>query len=295
MTSQRHPDNEREPGIVVVRCESALFFANADAVRGAIRANIDDGAFAVVLDAETVPAIDVTAVGMLTRLADELRRDGIELVFARNVGDVRELVRLGASDAPIPRYPTVHVAIDALRSQRSPEQRDEVHPSVSSSTRGSPSTPTAAKQQRQREADDANDHQDQADDLDVDTRERGRDGEVQDRPDGDWPGRAGRRSAGQRLLRSVPLGPALGQTLGNMLEVLVAALAHPPAARARLAAGQPRRCRAPARRDRRRATAISAIGRSAVAAGPAASSPPSELPGVARTWWLGDAAGARRS
>ena len=114
---QRHPDNEREPGIVVVRCESALIFANADAVRDAIHANIDDDTFAVVLDAETVPTIDVTAVSMLTRLADDLRRDGIELVFARDVGVVRELVRLGESDAPLSRYPTVKAAVDALRSK----------------------------------------------------------------------------------------------------------------------------------------------------------------------------------
>ncbi|MDA0167394.1 SulP family inorganic anion transporter [Solirubrobacter ginsenosidimutans] len=114
---QRHPDNEREPGIVVVRCESALIFANADAVRDAIRANLQDDTFAVVLDCETVPAIDVTAVSMLTALADDLHRDKIELAFARDVGDVRELVRLGESHAPMPRYPTVKAAVDALRSK----------------------------------------------------------------------------------------------------------------------------------------------------------------------------------
>ena len=54
---------------------------------------------------------------MLTRLADDLRRDNVELVFARDVGVVRELVRLGAGDAPLPRYPTVNVAVEALRSQ----------------------------------------------------------------------------------------------------------------------------------------------------------------------------------
>ena len=113
----RHPDNEREPGIVVVRCESALFFANADAVRTAIRANLADDTFAVVLDAETVPAIDVTAVTMLTRLAEDLQRDGIALVFARDVGVVRELIRLGATDAPLPRYPTVQAAVHALRAK----------------------------------------------------------------------------------------------------------------------------------------------------------------------------------
>jgi hypothetical protein len=54
---------------------------------------------------------------MLTALAADLRRDGVELAFARDVGDVRELVRLGVTDAPLPRYPTVKVAVDALRSK----------------------------------------------------------------------------------------------------------------------------------------------------------------------------------
>ena len=114
---ERHPDNQLEPGIVVLRCESALFFANADAVRDAVRANIQADTVAVVLDAETVPAIDVTAVSMLIRLADDLHRDGIDLVIARDVGVVRELVRLGASDTPLQRYPTVNVAVEALRAK----------------------------------------------------------------------------------------------------------------------------------------------------------------------------------
>lgn len=114
---ERHPDNVPEAGIVVLRCESALFFANADAVRDAIRANIDDHTHGVVLDAETVSAVDVTAVTMLAELAKVLRHDGVELV-ARDIGGVRELVRLGASEAPMARYPTVTAAVDELIARR---------------------------------------------------------------------------------------------------------------------------------------------------------------------------------
>ena len=97
----------------MLRCESALFFANADAVRDAIRANIDEHTRAVVLDAETVPAIDVTAVTMLAELAKNLRHDGVELAVARDFAGVRELVRLGTTEAPLARYPTVTAAVDA--------------------------------------------------------------------------------------------------------------------------------------------------------------------------------------
>jgi anti-anti-sigma factor len=112
---ERHPDNERTPGVVVLRPESGLFFANADAVRKAIRAHATAGTKAVVLDAETVPSIDITAVSMLTTLAEDLRRDGIELVLARDVEAVRDLVRLAESDAPLHTYPTVRAAVEALQ------------------------------------------------------------------------------------------------------------------------------------------------------------------------------------
>ena len=72
----RHPENEAVPGIVVLRPESGLWFANADVVRDAIRAEATGGTRAVVVDAETVPAIDVTAVGMLVQLAEDLAGTG---------------------------------------------------------------------------------------------------------------------------------------------------------------------------------------------------------------------------
>src|SRR5215211_7542199 len=69
----RHPENEQVPRVVVLRVESGLFFANADYVREAIRGHADEGdVHAVVLDAQTVPFVDVTAAEMLTQLRDEL-------------------------------------------------------------------------------------------------------------------------------------------------------------------------------------------------------------------------------
>ena len=111
---QRHPDSEPATGIVVLRPESGLFFANAEAIRQAIRAHAGDGTRAVVLDAETVPSIDVTAVAMLIALADELADRGTELVLARDVAGVRDL--LATEEATrIRTFPTVQEAVDALR------------------------------------------------------------------------------------------------------------------------------------------------------------------------------------
>ncbi|HEY7397766.1 MAG TPA: SulP family inorganic anion transporter [Gaiellaceae bacterium] len=111
---QRHPDNALPDDLVVLRPESGLFFANADAVRKSIRAHATGTIRSVVLDAETMPAIDVTAIGMLLELGDDLRRDGVELVIARDIGAVRDLLEQGDRPEAIHTFPTVQAAVDAL-------------------------------------------------------------------------------------------------------------------------------------------------------------------------------------
>jgi anti-anti-sigma regulatory factor len=71
----------------------------------------------VVLDAETMPAIDVTAVTMLVGLARDLHDRGVELVIARDIGAVRDLVDLGEEHPTIRTYPTVQAAVDALANE----------------------------------------------------------------------------------------------------------------------------------------------------------------------------------
>ena len=82
---ERYVDRSRNPaatapeGIVILRVESPLFFANADGVETAVRvASVRPGVRAVVLDAETMAAIDVTAADMLEGLADRLEAAGVQ-------------------------------------------------------------------------------------------------------------------------------------------------------------------------------------------------------------------------
>lgn len=56
----------------MLRVEGGLFFANADAVRKHVQSHAREGTKAIVLDAETVPFIDLTAAQMLAELAEEL-------------------------------------------------------------------------------------------------------------------------------------------------------------------------------------------------------------------------------
>jgi MFS superfamily sulfate permease-like transporter len=75
----------------------------------------------VILDAETVPYIDLTAVRMLDALADDLARDGIELALARDVGNVSDLVARTARTQGIRHsYPTVRAAVAALTNPPPP-------------------------------------------------------------------------------------------------------------------------------------------------------------------------------
>jgi hypothetical protein len=67
--------------------ESGLFFANADYIGNEIRRlAADEKPRAVILDAETVPGIDITAVTMLEELGADLSRAGTEFAIARDIG-----------------------------------------------------------------------------------------------------------------------------------------------------------------------------------------------------------------
>jgi anti-anti-sigma factor len=111
----RHPENRQRQSVVVVRVESGLFFANADAVRAQLQqAASPPGVHTIVLDAESVPFIDVTAVRMLDELADELERRGVRLLIAREVGDVRDIFRRGGKGPELARvFPSVQAAVEA--------------------------------------------------------------------------------------------------------------------------------------------------------------------------------------
>lgn len=112
---ERHPDAALAPGVRVLRVEGGIFFANAETIRAHVRAAAaEPGTRAVVIDAAVVPYVDVSAVGVLDQLADDLARDGVRLLYARDVGQVRDVVERAGEAAVQPRsYPTVEEAVRA--------------------------------------------------------------------------------------------------------------------------------------------------------------------------------------
>ena len=116
---ERYDDVQVIPGVVVVRPETGLFFANAETVAIRIRAEVARSeASAVVIDAETVPSIDLSAVRVLDGLADDLERTGVRFAIARDVGQVRDVMAESARPATVRRvYPTVRAAVEALADE----------------------------------------------------------------------------------------------------------------------------------------------------------------------------------
>jgi MFS superfamily sulfate permease-like transporter len=115
---ERRPEAVAPEEIAVIRVESGLFFANADYVRTRVReAAAVPGTKAVIIDAETIPAIDVTAVRMLIEVTDELRADGVDLVLAHDIGQVRDLLPSDERGTGPALYPSIDQAIAAVRAR----------------------------------------------------------------------------------------------------------------------------------------------------------------------------------
>jgi sulfate permease, SulP family len=117
--TDRHPEAATPAGIEVLRVESGLFFGNADFVRTHVRSlAANEGARAVIIDAETVPFVDVTSVKMLSELAEELSVSGVRLGLAKNIGQVRDLLPGTDEGASVEIYDTIDEAVASMSRNR---------------------------------------------------------------------------------------------------------------------------------------------------------------------------------
>jgi MFS superfamily sulfate permease-like transporter len=75
-----HPDDETWPGLLILRTEGRLFFANAERVADRMRALVDDGRPRVlVLDFRAIFDIEYTALKMLQETDETLSNAGVTL------------------------------------------------------------------------------------------------------------------------------------------------------------------------------------------------------------------------
>jgi high affinity sulfate transporter 1 len=92
--SVEHPGDESWPGLLLVRVEGRLFFANAQGVGQRIRSLIDrHRPRVVILDGSAVIDLEYSALKMLTEAERNLRREGIALWLAGLNRPVLEVVR----------------------------------------------------------------------------------------------------------------------------------------------------------------------------------------------------------
>lgn len=116
----RYPEGERLPGIVIVRFDAPLFFANGGIFDDFVRSRVTaagPGIHTVILAAEPITGIDTTAVEELVELDEYLASRGIRLVLAEMKDPVRDTLRdYGVTDRFTPdRFaPTVGAAVDEV-------------------------------------------------------------------------------------------------------------------------------------------------------------------------------------
>ena len=92
---EEHPDDERFPGIVVLRLDGGLFFATSDALEDRIRevALSDDDVTGMVLDCEGVDFVDSQGSAKIREILELTEQAGVTLCFARVKPVVRDLLR----------------------------------------------------------------------------------------------------------------------------------------------------------------------------------------------------------
>jgi len=92
----RYPGAKLVPGLVLFRWDAPLFFANAEFFGERVRAAVADSPTPVrwvVVAAEPVTSVDVTAADSVAELDDSLRSQGIELCFAEMKDPVKDKLK----------------------------------------------------------------------------------------------------------------------------------------------------------------------------------------------------------
>jgi len=114
----RYPNARQVPGLVLLRWDAPLFFANAELFHQRVLQAIAQSPTPVrriIITAEPVTSIDVTSADMLAELKQTLSESGIELGFAEMKDPVKDKMkrfglfeRFGAANF----YPTIGSAVD---------------------------------------------------------------------------------------------------------------------------------------------------------------------------------------
>jgi SulP family sulfate permease len=119
----RHPENTPVPGVLIVRVDAQLYYANALTVRDRVKAMIAEMSSpprAVIFDATSWDQLDVTSTDVIESLVKELRGNDIAVYFADVHAPVLEYGRktglidfIGEDHV----FPTVDTAVHSLEAE----------------------------------------------------------------------------------------------------------------------------------------------------------------------------------
>jgi len=93
---ERHPDNEKIEGVLIVRVESSIFYFNAEYIKERIWEKIyseTDSLKTVILDLNSSPRIDIAGARFLKHLFYDLKARHITLQIAEARSEVRDSLR----------------------------------------------------------------------------------------------------------------------------------------------------------------------------------------------------------
>jgi high affinity sulfate transporter 1 len=118
----RHPENTAVPGVLILRLDAPMYYANALTVRDKAKAMMEESETplrAVILDASVQDELDITSAEVLEGLVKELQGQGIAVYVAELHAPVREFGRrtglldlIGEENV----FPTVDLAVRSIET-----------------------------------------------------------------------------------------------------------------------------------------------------------------------------------
>jgi MFS superfamily sulfate permease-like transporter len=127
---ERHPANMPVPGVLIVRLDGQLYYANAQTYRERVKALIDEMESpprAVIFDSNSWYELDLTSVDTTRKMVKEMHGKGIEVYLADVHVPVLEQGRQAGLLEAINEdhiYPTVDLAVEAIEAEVRQDRKD---------------------------------------------------------------------------------------------------------------------------------------------------------------------------
>ena len=132
----RHPACAPVPGVLIVRVDGALYYANALTIRDNVKTMIEEmqpPPKAVVIDAGAQDQLDLTSAEMLISLVRELQGRGMVVVMADVHAPVREFSRKAGLLEVIGEdhlLPTMELAVRQVEAAAGPQRGEPLLPTT---------------------------------------------------------------------------------------------------------------------------------------------------------------------